>query len=126
MSHLDKHELIEVESSTLVLIKDVKKGLSQNVALTIIRLLGSFLVSLTDGTQIIGSIPDVELTSTGNYDLFVVTIIFSRWSGFLFVRTHLTLLKELLFWDLSFLVLFKELIIQNQDLKTSIGDYLSV
>ena len=78
MSHLDKHELIEVESSTLVLIKDVKKGLSQNVALTIIRLLGSFLVSLTDTTQIIGSIPDVELTSTGNYDLFVLTIIFSR------------------------------------------------
>ena len=44
MSHLDKHELIEVESSTLVLVKDVKKGLSQNVALTIIRLLSSFLV----------------------------------------------------------------------------------
>ena len=44
MSHLDKHELIEVESSTLVLIKDVKKGLSQNVALTIIPLLGSFSV----------------------------------------------------------------------------------
>ena len=44
MSHLDKHELIEVESSTLVLIKDVKKGLSQNVALAIIPLLGSFSV----------------------------------------------------------------------------------
>ena len=55
MSHLDKHELIEVESSTLVLIKDVKKGLSQNVALTIIYLLGSFLVkwswALTDGNH---------------------------------------------------------------------------
>ena len=81
-------------------------------------------MSLTDGTQIIGSIPDVELTSTGNYDLFVLTIIFSRW--FLFVRTYLTLLKELLFWDFPFLILFKELIIQKQDLKISICDYLSV
>ena len=63
-----------------------------------------------------------KLKSTGTYDLFVLTIISSRWSGFLFVQTYLTLLKELLFWDLPFLILFKELIIQNQDLKVSIGE----
>ena len=79
---------------------------------------------LAQGSEFQSQRVSKKLTITGNYDLFVLTIIFSRW--FLFVRTYLTLLKELLFWDLPFLILFKELIIQKQDLKISICDYLSV